>query len=1051
MRQLGTDRVLALQFSAGEFTLYLEFYAGGNVVLVGKDGVVVAVLRVVKGVGECKVGAKYEVSDRVAGGDLRTRVVEALETGVGGEDVEAVEAQAQVSGKKFKKKKKKKEDAVRKVLATRMPEFSPTLVEHCLRIVGVDPEIKAEEALADEAKVDLIVKAFEEAEKLVKDVMVDKDGTGIKGYIIAKQPRQHTEPVGGYKRGKGVSFGPSQSSKDVSSSGPSEPSKGVSFGPTDTPKDIVFGAREAVEEEQQVEKIQEDGEAQGMVYSDFFPFLPIQFATDPSVKCLPFTGFNHTVDTFFSSIESQKLTSRIVERELAATKRLADAHASHARRVEGLRDMQELNVLKAKAIEANLDRVEEVITAVNGLVAQGMDWAAMGHLIDGEKKRGNPVAELIKLPLKLFENTVTITLGEQGAADDSDDESAAGSDDGSDDNNNNDDDDDDGEEAPKKSPTETLDIDIDLSLTAYANASLYFTQKKSLLAKESKTLQSSSKALKSTSRKIAADLRKGLKQEKELLCPVRPAVWFEKFLFFISSDGYLVLAGRDLQQNEILYKRYFRRGDVFVSADEQGAAVVLVRNNSSIAGAPVPPGTLGQAGTLAVATSTAWERKSAVAAWWVAYEQVRKTAAGGDYLPAGVFDVSGRKNYLPPAQLVLGYGVLWMVDEEGRKRHGRHRMEEGEKAVPDAVEGKQPDREEDGEKGEDNSGLKTEEQKGEEEEDDEDEEEDEDEEDSDDEEFPDTRIESAGEEEEEEEEAEVKHAPGTESDDEGSPGADLKYQESDPAAVAVSGGKQTTAPPPDTSAHPSGSKHLTAKARRDLKKARISGTSTPNSTHNTPAAASTAHSKHPVPASAPEPARVRGKKGKQKKQATKYAHQDAEDRALAMEVLGSASAAAKTASVAAAAATREAELAAQKARRREQHARAAREGLKAEEARRREAPEEEEEEPEEPVPLDCFVGTPMVGDNILAAIPVCAPWGAMGTFKYKAKMQPGSVKKGKAVKDVVSRWLTEAEKKMDLSSTDMEKAWPRETELVKSWKEAEIVSYPLPPISGRLR
>lgn len=1046
MRQLGTDRVLALQFSAGEFTLYLEFYAGGNVVLVGKDGVVVAVLRVVKGVGECKVGAKYEVSDRVAGGDLRARVVEALEAGVGGEDVEAaVEAQAQASGKKFKKKKKKKEDAVRKVLATRMPEFSPTLVEHCLRTVGVDPEIKSEEALADEAKVDLIVKAFEEAEKLVKDIMVDKDGTGIKGYIIAKPPRQHTEPVSGYKRGKGVSFGPSQSSKDVSS-GPSEPSKGVSFGPTETPKDIVFGAREAVEEQQQVEKIQEDGEAQGMVYADFFPFLPIQFATDPSVKCLPFTGFNHTVDTFFSSIESQKLTSRIVERELAATKRLADAHASHARRVEGLRDMQELNVLKAKAIEANLDRVEEVIAAVNGLVAQGMDWAAMGHLIDGEKKRGNPVAELIKLPLKLFENTVTVTLGEQGAADDSDDESA---DDGSDDNNDGDGEGDDGEEAPKKSPSETLDIDIDLSITAYANASLYFTQKKSLLAKESKTLQSSSKALKSTSRKIAADLRKGLKQEKELLCPVRPAVWFEKFLFFISSDGYLVLAGRDLQQNEILYKRYFRRGDVFVSADEQGAAVVLVRNNSSTPGAPVPPGTLGQAGTLAVATSTAWERKSAVAAWWVAYEQVRKTAAGGDYLPPGVFDVSGRKNYLPPAQLVLGYGVLWMVDEEGRKRHGRHRMEEGEKAVPDTVEGKQLDGEEDGEKGEDgggpraeetNSGLKTEEQE------EEDEDEDEDEEDSDDEEFPDTRIESAGEEEEDEEdekEAEVKHAPGTESGDEDSPGANLKYQESDPAA---------TTPPPDTSAHPSGSKHLTAKTRRDLKKARISGTSTPNSVHNTPVAASTAHSKHsaPAPASAPEPARVRGKKGKQKKQATKYAHQDAEDRALAMEVLGSASAAAKTASAAAAATTREAELAAQKARRREQHARAAREGLKAEEARRREAPEEEEEEPEEPIPLDCFVGTPMVGDNILAAIPVCAPWGAMGTFKYKAKMQPGSVKKGKAVKDVVARWLTDAEKKMDLSSADVEKAWPRETELVKSWKEAEIVSYPLLPISGWL-
>lgn len=1019
MRQLGTDRVLALQFSAGEFTLYLEFYAGGNVVLVGKDGMVVTVLRVVKGVGECKVGAKYEVSDRVLEGDLRTRLVETLEAAVGGADVDADPVEAQGSGKKFKKKKKKREDVVRKVLGTRMPEFSPTLIEHCLRTAGVDPEIKAEEALADEAKLGMIVRAFEEAERLVKDIIADKDGTGIKGYIIAKQPRQHTDTAGGHKKEKGVSFGPS------------EPSKGVSFGPVDPPEDIVFGTREAVEEEQQVEKIQEDGEARGMVYTDFFPFLPIQFATDPSVKCLPFTGFNNTVDTFFSSIESQKLTSRIVERELAATKRLESAHAVHARRVEGLRDLQELNVLKAQAIEANLDRVEEVIAAVNGLVAQGMDWAAMGHLIDGEKKRGNPVAELIKLPLKLFENTVTVIFGEQGAADGSDDESAADSGDG--------DSDDDGEEAPKKPPAETLDIDIDLSLTAYANASLYFTQKKSLLAKESKTLQSSSKALKSTSRKIAADLRKGLKQEKELLCPVRPAVWFEKFLYFISSDGYLVLAGRDLQQNEILYKRYFRRGDVFVSADEQGATVVIVRNNSAVIGAPVPPGTLGQAGTLAVVTSTAWERKSAVAAWWVSYEQVRKTAAGGDYLPPGVFDVSGKKNYLPPAQLVLGYGVLWMVDEDGRKRHGRHRMEEGEKAVPDAVEGKQQvedegrekekKKEEEEEEEEVNSEEKVEEGEGEGEED-------EDEEESDDEEFPDARIESAG----EEEDAEDKNVAEAESDNEGFPDADIKHRDSELETAAASREQedQSTASPPETSAPPSSSKHLTAKAHRDLKKARTSGTSTPKAP-STPAPPNTTQPKVHTPA--PEPTRVRGKKGKQKKEATKYAHQDADDRALAMEVLGSASATAKLASTAAAAATREADLAAQKARRREQHMRAAREGLKAEEARRRGVPEEEEEELEELVPLDCFVGTPMVGDNILAAIPVCAPWGAMGTFKYKAKMQPGSVKKGKAVKDVVTRWLADADKNMDLSSADVEKAWPRETELVKSWKEAEIVSY----------
>ena len=35
---------------------------------------------------------------------------------------------------------------------------------------------------------------------------------------------------------------------------------------------------------------------------------------------------------------------------------------------------------------------------------------------------------------------------------------------------------------------------------------------------------------------------------------------FEKFYWFISSENYLVVGGRDQQQNELLVKRYLRPG-----------------------------------------------------------------------------------------------------------------------------------------------------------------------------------------------------------------------------------------------------------------------------------------------------------------------------------------------------------------------------------------------------------------------------------------------------------------------------------------------------------
>ena len=57
-------------------------------------------------------------------------------------------------------------------------------------------------------------------------------------------------------------------------------------------------------------------------------------------------------------------------------------------------------------------------------------------------------------------------------------------------------------------------------------------------------------------------MKKRLKQEKAVLRPVRQQMCFEKFIWFVSSDEYLVRGGRDAPKNEILYKKYLRKGDV---------------------------------------------------------------------------------------------------------------------------------------------------------------------------------------------------------------------------------------------------------------------------------------------------------------------------------------------------------------------------------------------------------------------------------------------------------------------------------------------------------
>ena len=98
--------------------------------------------------------------------------------------------------------------------------------------------------------------------------------------------------------------------------------------------------------------------------------------------------------------------------------------------------------------------------------------------------------------------------------------------------------------------------------------------------------------MKSAERKIFAEMQQT--RSTATISKMRKPFWFEKFLWFISSENYLVIAGRDAQQNELLVKRYLKPGDAYVHADLNGAATVVVKNR--VKDQPIPPSTLQQAG-----------------------------------------------------------------------------------------------------------------------------------------------------------------------------------------------------------------------------------------------------------------------------------------------------------------------------------------------------------------------------------------------------------------------------------------------------------------------
>ena len=678
---------------------------------------------------------------------------------------------------------------------------------------------------------------------------------------------------------------------------------------------------------------------------------------------------------------------------------------------------------------------------------------------------------MIQLPLKLYENAVTLLLVDEISEDEDENEGNVTDSDVSE----SEDDMEDKSKSSKKSVIENkrLAVDVDLALSPWSNARQYYDQKKSAAVKEQKTLQSSAKALKSTEKKIGADLKKGLKQEKELMRPQRKLYWFEKFIYFISSEGHLVIGSKDAQQTEILYQRYFRKGDVYVHADLQGASSVIVKNKQGKLDDPIPPSTLSQAGTLTVATSSAWDSKAVMSAWWVNAEQVSKTASSGDFLQPGNFAIKGQKNFLPPAQLILGFGLMFKISETSKARHLKHRAIEAmpkttsEKAA--AAEGAiQQSEKAHGPNDVTSTADETLERSHE----------------------HDLGSSEQSESDEvgtqdEEENAET-HNPlqpngasqvsaGRLEDDanhEVSDGEDDNDGENENSQHGGSGKKDAS----DTKTTATGNedrgirpisieetiplrKDEDPTASNDIHRAETATTAPDSHSANSPAALAPFTSKQPSTTAPSEQAnlQVRGKHGKRQKQKTKYAGQDEEDRALAMRLLGSAAAQEKAKDDAAAKAAKEQALAEQKERRRRQHAMAAERGRQAEEARRQKFEEagagEDDEEGDGAAlldGLDAFIGAPLPGDEILDALVVCGPWDAIGSrCRWRVKMQPGTTKKGKAVKEILAQWnhvLDEGEKRKRPGSGEgnetmaaEEAVRKREGELIKAIRDVEIV------------
>lgn len=212
-------------------------------------------------------------------------------------------------------------------------------------------------------------------------------------------------------------------------------------------------------------------------------------------------------------------------------------------------------------------------------------------------------------------------------------------------------------------PTE---IQIDYRKSVAENAERLYDKSKKIAQKK----QGAIKALKETKTQINRiakqtdkEIRDQKKQEESNVVSEKQ-LWFEQYRWCISSDGNLILGGKDAKSNDQLIKKHLENGDRYAHADIHGAPSCIIKNKD-VDDKPVSitSDTLKEACTFSVCYSRSWKQFAEAQAYWVLPEQVSKTPQSGEFVPKGAFIIRGKRNYCT-CPMRLGVGIIKIHDSK---------------------------------------------------------------------------------------------------------------------------------------------------------------------------------------------------------------------------------------------------------------------------------------------------------------------------------------------------------------------------------------------------
>jgi len=372
--------------------------------------------------------------------------------------------------------------------------------------------------------------------------------------------------------------------------------------------------------------VEEDGVEKGSIEENSLEkegieenVLPLElklYNDDEKYKKEYFDTFNEAADEFFS----KKVKSEIKGVQETAWDKKVGKYSKRLKiqeeTLEGFKETIEASKEKGDLLYANYSQLENLLKVIEDARSKEYPWKEIAKIIKDAKKSGMKEAQIVESMDKL--GNLVLDIGNKKIA-------------------------------------------IDSKLAIPENAEVYYEKAKKAKGKINGALiaiSSTKKQLKEMEDKRDLAMENIMVPQKRVKKDLK---WYEKLRWFVSSDNFLIIGGRDAGTNEAVVKKYLDNNDIYLHSDIHGASSVVIKTE----GEEVSNDTLKESAIFAASFSSAWSKNyGSQDVYWVHPDQVSKTPESGEFVAKGSFIIRGNRNHIRGVNLKIAVGI---VDYEGKR------------------------------------------------------------------------------------------------------------------------------------------------------------------------------------------------------------------------------------------------------------------------------------------------------------------------------------------------------------------------------------------------